>query len=189
MPSFAISALCSAEPTRLSLITGTSRRSDESVSRLWTRLGLEQSLARENFFLGAQGEFLSLLSAQRSWGARAGAGASFSLGSGTEWLPSVWGERSLDRGRWDLLLQSEARYSLWALVMETQVALTPFERDSERRARLRQFVGMSLGTGQAREDFVGVEFEFEDVFASSRNPSLRRQHGRVGLVLSSQVEF
>jgi len=178
-----------AEPTRLSWLIGSGSSSDLSRSYLWNRLEAEQWFARERFVLAADLQSLSALSSQRNWGGGFGAGLSLSLGSGFEWLPSLRLERDADLEAWQPMLQSSVRYPLWSLLLDTQVAVSPFVRAGTRSFRLRQAVGMSLGEGASREDFLFLDFEFQDRVRSSAASALESSVRRVGIAFASQVEF
>jgi hypothetical protein len=189
MLGFGMSQPAHSEPTRLALSMGRASGDEISKAQLWGRLTVEQWFGRENFFVGAELESLSILSSMRSFGGGLKGGLSFVLTPTFEWLPAVGLERPADLGSWDVSIQSSARYSLWALLLETRVALTPLEREGQRRVRFGQSFGMSLGQGKLREDFVALEFEFDDHVDAAADPRLRRQFRRAGIVLISQVEF
>lgn len=170
-----------AEPFRLSWLVGTSSQSTTQSSKLWNRVEAEQWFSRERFFLSADILSLSLLSGSRNWGYGVGAGVGIPLGASFEWLPSVRLEKDAGFSGVDPVFQSMARYQLWSLLLETQVAVAFLERDEARLFRLRQSLGMSLGEGASREDFIFFDLEFVD--------RMRSQVKRVGLVFASRVEF
>lgn len=178
-----------AEPTRLSWLIGSGSPSGANQSYLWNRLEAEQWFGRERFVLGADLQSLSMLSSQRKWGGGFGAGLSLSLGSSFEWLPSLRFERDAGVGAWGPMLQSSVRYPLWSLLLETQVAVAPLVRAGARSFRLRQSIGMSLGEGASREDFLFLDVEFQDRVSSSQASALESSLRRVGIAFASQVEF
>jgi len=170
-----------ADPLRLSWLVGTSSQGSSETSRLWNRLEGEQWFASERYFVNADIRSESLLSGSRKWGYGLGAGLGIPLGASFEWLPSIRLEKDTAFSGMDAVFQSSARYQLWSLLLETQVAVALLEHDDARLFGLRQSLGMSLGESTSREDFVFLDLEFAD-----RLPS---QVKRVGLVFASRVEF
>ncbi len=180
-----------AEPTRLSWLIGSGSTGASSRSYLWNRFEAEQWFGRERFVLAGDFQSLSMLSSQRKWGGGLGAGLSLSLGSSFEWLPSLRWEQDAELEAWEPMLQSSVRYPLWSLLLDTQVAVAPLVRVGARSFRLRQSVGMSLGEGASREDFLFLDFEFQDRVKSSTSAAsaLESSFRRVGIAFASQVEF
>ncbi len=180
-----------AEPTRLSWLIGSGSTDAASRSYLWNRLEAEQWFGRERFVLAGDLQSLSMLSSQRKWGGGLGAGLSLSLGSSFEWLPSLRLEQDAELEAWEMMLQSSVRYPLWSLLLDTQVAVAPMVRAGARSFRLRQSVGMSLGEGASREDFLLLDFEFQDRIKSSTSAAsaLESSFRRFGIAFASQVEF
>jgi hypothetical protein len=176
-----------AEPTRLSWLIGTSSQEGLGNSRLWNRIEGEQSFAQERFFAAADLKTQSLLSGSSRWGTSLGVGADFSLQSSFEWMPCLRWEKDPSISGWDAVFQSGLRYRLWALQLESQVAVGLWERLDSRLFRLRQSAGLSLGETPSREDFVFVDLEFQDRLQSSGGT--RAPVKRVGLSFVSRVEF
>lgn|GEM_PF-2736010 len=178
-----------AEPTRLSWLVGAGSDSASPETYLWNRLEVEQSLSRERFFVSGDLGSRSILSSARGWGAAFGAGVAVSLGSAFDWLPSLRLENEASFSGWDPVVQNALRYQVWSLLMDTQVAFAPLERNGARLFRLRQSIGMSLGEGDSREDFILLDLEFVDLLSRSATRALGAQVQRVGLVFVSRVEF
>ncbi|MEO5667599.1 MAG: hypothetical protein ABIR96_06045 [Bdellovibrionota bacterium] len=178
-----------AEPTRLSWLVGSGSDSDSQDSYLWNRVEIRQWFVHERFFLDLDFQSRSLLSDSRDWGGALGAGVAFSLGSSFEWLPSLRLENDISTKTWESVVQNTARYQIWALLLDTSVAYAPRARDGRHGFALRQSIGLSLGEGNAREDFVSLDVEFKDSVSASSTHAQGPQLRRVGIAFASQVEF
>lgn len=177
-----------AEQSNLELFLGASRGGQDSASRLRSDLSWEQSFLDEALLFRSSVTSLSILSESRDFAYSFQLTPVFGLGRHFEGGPTLSFEKEVLRSEHSFFAGARLQFSLWSLRFHSGVDASLKSFADGRLLRLKQQILLPLGSGERREDYAGLSFQFEESLGDD-NVGARTNSGRiVGLVFMSSIE-